>query len=91
MTKSSRPSRKDYSKIDVHKVLEQRRQVTVIWGIEDVQSVRPDLTDEQAWEVLLECRHLHDCELGFNWLLIDTVADDLFPAPDDTETTGAGD
>jgi hypothetical protein len=64
-------------------VLEHRRQVAVIWDIEDVQSVRPHITDDQAWKVLCECRHVHDCELGFNWLLIETVADDLFPAPDD--------
>jgi hypothetical protein len=79
MTKSSIPTTTDDAVIDVHELLEQRRQVAVIWCIEDVQSVRHDLTDDQAWEVLQECCRIHDCELGFNWLLIETVADELFP------------
>ena len=71
----------DDSEIDVHQLLAKRRQVAVIWSVGDVQGTRPDLDDDQAWEVLQQCRRLHDCELGFNWLLIETVADDLFPRP----------
>jgi len=66
--------------VDIHRLLDERRQVAVIWSIEDVQSVRSDLTDEQAWEVLKRCERVHDCEIGFNWFLIGYVADDLFPA-----------
>lgn len=65
--------------IDIKDMLLRRRQVAVIWNIEDVLGVRPDLTDSQAWEVLQRCRLVHDCEVGFNWLLIETVADDLYP------------
>jgi hypothetical protein len=68
---------------DIHELLAQRRQVAVVWGVEDVQGVRPDLGDDQAWKVLQQCRGVHDCGLGFNWLLIETVADDLFPPPND--------
>jgi hypothetical protein len=71
--------------IDIHELLIRRKQVAVIWSVEDVQSVRPDLTDAQSWEVLQHCRQVHDCELGFNWLLIETVADDLFPEPESKE------
>ncbi|HVX09907.1 MAG TPA: hypothetical protein VHC22_01780 [Pirellulales bacterium] len=71
--------------IDVHELLKTHQQVAVIWGIEDVQAVRPDLTDDQSWEVLTECRRKHDCEVGFNWLLIETIADHLFPEPETTE------
>ena len=42
----------DPAKIDVHVLLAPRRQIASIWSIEDVQEVRPDLTDDQAWEVL---------------------------------------
>lgn len=70
--------------IDVDEVLRERRQVAVIWCTDDVQSVRPDLSDDEAWRVLKQCRQLHDCELGFTWLLIETVADDLFPEPSKT-------
>ena len=71
--------------IDIDELLIRRKQVAVIWSVEDVQSVRRDLTDAQSWEVLQQCRQVHDCELGFNWLLIETVADDLFPEPESKE------
>ena len=69
----------DYAQLDIHEVLEQRRQVAVIWYTEDVQSVRPNLNESQSWEVLQECQRVHDCNVGFTWLLIEMVADDLFP------------
>ncbi len=72
---------------DVHALLEQRRQVAVIWGIEDVQSVRPDLTDDESWEVLRYCRKFHDCKRGFTWDLIEWVSNSLFPSFDEE---GAG-
>lgn len=65
--------------IDIHELLTSRRQVAIVWNIEDVQAVRPDLTDEQSWEVLKRCIRIHDCEVGFTWHLIHVVADDLFP------------
>ena len=65
--------------IDVHQLLEDRRQVAVIWSTDDVQDIRPDLSEDQAWQVLRECRRVHDCEVGFTWLLIEIVANDLFP------------
>jgi hypothetical protein len=73
------PIGSESSAIDVHAVLAERRQVAVVWSIEDVQYVRSDLNDEQAWEVLQRCRHNHDCEYGFTWDYIKCVADDLFP------------
>jgi hypothetical protein len=75
----SKPAQSESATFDIHQLLEQRREVAVIWCVEDVQSVRPDLNDDQAWKVLQRCRHVHDCEVGFNWLLIEIVADDLFP------------
>lgn len=68
--------------IDIHALLESRRQVAVIWSVEDVQEIRPDLNDDKAWEVLLRCRKVHDCEVGFSWELIEFVADDLYPELD---------
>lgn len=65
--------------VDVHALLEERRQVAVIWSIADVQYRRTHLSDDQAWEVLQQCRHVHDCSVGFTWELIDCVADDMFP------------
>lgn len=70
-------------KIDVYDLLAKRRQVAVIWSIEDVQGLRPDLNDDQAWEVLQQARDVHDSEWGFTWTHIETVADDLYPRPTD--------
>jgi hypothetical protein len=75
----TRLSRINYSTIDVDKLLAQRRQVAVIWGTEDIQNVRPDLTSDQAWQVLQECQTRHDCNDGFTWDFIEIVADRLFP------------
>jgi hypothetical protein len=79
MTKQRKSTKTDYAAIDIHELLEQCRQVAVIWSIEDVQELRPDLDGEQAWRVLKECERVHDCSVGFTWDLIDSVADDLFP------------
>ena len=65
--------------IDIQQLLRDRRQVAVIWSIEDVKSLRPDLTDDQAWEVLEQAYDVHDCEWGFTWTHLQTVADDMFP------------
>ncbi len=69
----------DYSTTDLQEVLVEQRQIAIIWSIEDVQQVRLELNDDQSWEVLLRCQRLHDCNDGFTWLLIETVASDLFP------------
>jgi hypothetical protein len=80
MTKSRKSPKPDYSEIDIDAVLAERRQVAVVWSIEDVRHVRPDLNKDQAWEVLVRCRDQHDCEYGFTWTFLEDVADDLFPA-----------
>ncbi|MBI3867409.1 MAG: hypothetical protein HY299_02675 [Verrucomicrobia bacterium] len=67
------------SKIDIDDLLEQRKQVAIIWCVEDVQEMRPDLSEDQAFEVLLECKRAHDGEIGFTWTLIQEIASDMFP------------
>ena len=67
------------SDVDVHALLSRRRQVAIIWGVEDVQGVRPHLNDDQAWEVLQECERRHDSEYGFTWTFIECIADEMFP------------
>lgn len=72
----------NFSTIDIHDLLAQRRQIAVIWSVEDVQGVREELSDDQAWEVLLQCQRVHDCNHGFTWELIGAVADSMFPTPE---------
>jgi hypothetical protein len=70
----------------IRELLQRQRQVAVIFCCDDVKHVRPDLTDDQAWEVLQQCRDQHDCEYGFTWALIEDIAQDLFgDAPDTGE------
>ena len=73
----------DLSEINVHELLKARRQIAIVWSVEDVQEVRPDLTAEQSWEVLQSCEAAHDCELGITWLSLEVAADVLFPSPSD--------
>jgi hypothetical protein len=53
--------------------------LAAIWSIEDVQTVRPDLSDVQCRAVLRERGRREDAETGINWDVVSTVADDLFP------------
>ena len=72
----------------IHELAEQRRVIAIIWSVEDVQEVRPDFDEDQAWEVLQKCKQCHDCEWGMTWDFIESVAGYLFPAPDpNLETT----
>lgn len=73
--------RRAKKEVNVDAVLAGRGQVAIVWSIEDVRAMRPDLKDWQAWDVLEECRQNFDREIGINALLIETVADALFPAP----------
>jgi len=55
------------------------KEIAIIWHIDDVKSVRPDLTDEQALEVLQQVKSKHDAEWGVSWTTLTDVADILFP------------
>jgi hypothetical protein len=74
-------SENDYAHIDIDQVLKSRGQVAIVWSIEDVQGLRPDLNNDQAWEVIRLCKHWHDFDVGFTRLLIEEMADELFPRP----------
>jgi hypothetical protein len=56
-----------------------KTQIAIIWSIEDVQSERPHLTDEQAMEVLQRIKNKHDAELGVNWTTLGIYADMMYP------------
>jgi hypothetical protein len=65
----------------VHRLLAHDRKIASIWCVEDVQSIRPDLTREQAWEVLEEVGRKHDAEYGISWTTLECMADELHPEP----------
>jgi len=76
-----RQLRRTHRPLDIPAFLESRRRVAVVWSTEDVLGVRPHLTEDQAWDVLGRCERIHDCNYGFTWELLESVADDLYPAP----------
>lgn len=64
---------------EIAKVSKQISSIAVKWCVEDVQSIRPDLTDEQAGAVLQAADRCHNAEVGINWDVLRFHADDLFP------------
>ncbi|MHB1949558.1 MAG: hypothetical protein ACYCQI_15775 [Gammaproteobacteria bacterium] len=55
------------------------KEIAIIWHIEDIQSIRPDLTDKQASVVLQRLKENHDASIGINWETIEVLSDILFP------------
>ncbi len=55
--------------------------LAIIWSVEDVQIVRPDLSEQQSMEVLKEPVNNHDANIGVNWDTLKDDADQLFPMP----------
>jgi len=43
----------DQEPVDIDRFLAERRQIAVVWSIEDVQDVRPDLSDEFFSQLML--------------------------------------
>jgi len=64
--------------VNIHQLLAPRRQIAIVWSIEDVREVRPDLTDDQCWEALQAAKNQHDALVGLSWDTLRCVADDLF-------------
>jgi hypothetical protein len=62
--------------IDIRALLAQRRQIAAIWSVEDVQSVAPNLTDDQCWEALQKAERQHDAGIGINWSVLIGHADE---------------
>jgi len=71
--------------IDIEEKLAEQKAITVVWHTEDVQFIRPDLTEEQSWEVLKLVRYKHNADLGINWEELNFFADRLFPKTPPTQ------
>jgi hypothetical protein len=77
----------DPPEIDIHEILAERREIAHIWAVEDVQVVRPDLNEDQCWEVLQFTDRTKDAELGITWLTLKMAAEHLFgDAPETGES-----
>ena len=63
-------------------------RIAIVWNVEDVLEVRPDLTEEQAKEVLRRVKRGHDANVGINWDVLTIVAEGLFPKAASTSEGG---
>ncbi len=83
--KSTDPDHEPFSiSFFVERLLAHYGRIAVTWEIVDVQGIRPDLTREQAWEVLEKVADHHDAEWGISWTTLQTVANDMFDRDDTT-------
>jgi len=53
-------------------------EISITWSIDDVLSVRPSLSKEQASSVLMHLKKHHDATVGINWDVIEAACDDIF-------------
>jgi len=53
--------------------------MSITWSTEDVQHIRPDLSDEQAFEVLESVLEHHDADIGVCWEALEFWASQMFP------------
>lgn len=63
---------------DIHAILAERGQIAIVWSTQDVREIRPDLTDDQCWEVIEFCEKSHDCNYGITWDTLAYAAEYLF-------------
>lgn len=52
------------------------------WRIDDVKSIAPWVSDDEAVEILASVADNHDANLGINWEVIEFWVDNLYPEPD---------
>ncbi|TWT36621.1 hypothetical protein KOR34_15270 [Posidoniimonas corsicana] len=68
----------------VQRLLRRHHRLAIIWSVIEVRRVRPDLNDEQAWQVLERARLHHNASVGVNWETLSAAAEALYPEPEDT-------
>ncbi len=75
---------------DIHQWLARTQRIASVWCVADVQSIRPDLSARQAWEVLKTASQFHDATVGINWDVLGSHAEILFGRPPETENGEEG-
>ena len=54
-------------------------EIAIVWSVADVLDIRPDLTEDQAYEVLIQADQNHDATIGISWDVLDCHASMLYP------------
>jgi len=55
------------------------RSISIVWNIEDIKGFRPDLNDNECFQVLLEAQEEHDANIGVNWEVLEEIATRVYP------------
>ena len=76
---------KHYLKEHWQEALSKGGCIAILWSIQDVKTLRPDLTDSECMEVLETVQQCHDANLGITWHTLDLWADELFPPTPEAE------
>ena len=76
-------AREAINELDQFELVDKRYAMAIVWQVDDVLSIRPDLTEEQAGEVLGRVEDVHDASIGVSWDTLTWCADDLYPEPDE--------
>lgn len=64
--------------------MNEKPYIDIRWTTDDVAAVRPDLTEEQAADVLAYVLDNHDANLGVTWDTLSYAADVLFGSKEES-------
>ena len=73
------------NELDQYELVDKRYAMAIVWQVDDVLSIRPDLTEEQAGEVLGRVEDCHDASIGVSWDTLQIVAEEMYPEGGDDE------
>jgi hypothetical protein len=77
---AGRPYRlEETNAIDIEAHLASRSQIASIWSVEDVRTRSPNLSDDQAWQVLQIAAQRYDRTGQLGWKTIQKVLAELYP------------
>jgi hypothetical protein len=65
--------------IDLDELLAGDSRIAHVWATDDVRQLRPDLDDDQAWDVLQEVADRLDSNFGITWNTLEMIANELYP------------
>jgi hypothetical protein len=55
--------------------IKQPDEISIVWCIEDVQSIDETISNEDARTILRAIKHGHDAAIGVNWEVIEVYID----------------
>jgi len=70
----------EYDKTDLALLFNQPEEITIVWSVDDIKKVAPNLQDFQARFILSQLKKCHNAELGINWDVIRYTVTVYFPS-----------